>query len=293
MKNPIVSVTTEDGIDLYGILLEASKKDAVIINIHGTADNFYANDFVWNIADAAEPLGVSMLSVNNRGAYTLELYGYGPGDKRNTGAASEFFEKCLLDIDAWISYAVSLGYKKIILEGHSLGTEKIVYYMAKGKFADKIKAIMLFGFSDSFGTNMQYLNKSEENIMEEAKNMIKEGKGSQFLSKNWLSHAGILPKNAESYVNFFEGDSELSKAFPIRLGSGLEMYKNIRVPILGVIGDIKEYTVIPVSNAVELLRKENDMAEIHQIKNSDHSFSESGKELASIVEKFLRGTVLK
>jgi len=124
MTNPIVHTITSDKLSLYGILLEAPKKDAIIINIHGTADNFYAEEFIWEIAETVRSLNVSVLAVNNRGSYTLEFYDYGDSDYRNSGASAEIFEKCILDIDAWISFALSLGYKKIILEGHSLGTEK-------------------------------------------------------------------------------------------------------------------------------------------------------------------------
>ena len=60
----------------------------------------------------------------------------------------ENFEDCVVDIDAWIKFALSKGYEKIILMGHSLGTEKIVYYMNKGRYTNKVKAIILLGFAD-------------------------------------------------------------------------------------------------------------------------------------------------
>lgn len=66
MHIPIVNIRTPDEIELYGILLKAPKKDAIIINIHGTADNFYDNEFVREIARSVESMGISMLSVNNR-----------------------------------------------------------------------------------------------------------------------------------------------------------------------------------------------------------------------------------
>jgi len=33
------------------------------------------------------------------------------------------------------------------------------------------------------------------------------------------------------------------------------MYQNIKVPILGIIGDQEEYTVIPTKQAIDVLRK--------------------------------------
>ncbi len=291
MKNPIVHILTKDKLDLYGILLPAKSKEAIIINIHGTADNFYDNEFIWQIATAVAPLNVSMLSTNNRGSYSFEFYDYGPDAYRKSGASTEIFEKCVLDIDAWIEYALSLGYKKIILQGHSLGTEKIVYYMNKGRQRAKVTAVILLGFADSYGTHLEFLKTVKDDLMAEAKTLIKQGKGEQFLTKRWLAHAGVLPQSAESYLNFFGADSELSKAFPIRQGRDLKMYQKIKTPILGIIGDEEEYTVIPVTDAINLLMSENVMAEIYQIKNSDHGYSGREKVVAGIVKKFLQSSL--
>ncbi|PKM91773.1 hypothetical protein CVU82_01025 [Candidatus Falkowbacteria bacterium HGW-Falkowbacteria-1] len=289
MRNPFVHVVTTDKLDLYGVLINAPKKDTIIINIHGTADNFYDNDFIWQIAETVRPLNVSVLSVNNRGSYNLEFYDYGLDARRNSGASVEIFEKCILDIDAWIKFALALGYKKIILEGHSLGTEKVVYYMNKGRYKDKVKAVILLGFSDSYGYHFQYFDKKRRGVLfDEAKLLLKNNKGEQFLTKPWLSHAGVLPQSAESYINFFSDESELSKTFPIRKGGDLTMYKKIKVPVLGVIGDQEEYTVIPIQKAITLLRVENEMAKIYQIKSSDHNFSGKEKKLAGIIKEFIK-----
>ncbi|MFA6365547.1 MAG: DUF1749 domain-containing protein [Candidatus Paceibacterota bacterium] len=288
MKSPIVHTITADKIDLYGILLAAPKKDTIIITVHGTADNFYDNEFIWQIAEAVAPLNVSMLSVNNRGSYNLEFYDYGPGIRRDTGASVEIFEKCVLDIDTWIKFALSLGYKKIILQGHSLGTEKVVYYMGHGKYKSKVSAVILLGFSDSFGHHAEFLKTTKMDLMGEAKVMIKNGKKQQFLTKRWLAHAGIMPQSAESYVNFFSPNSQLSKAFPLRKGKDLLIYQKIKVPILGVIGDQEEYCVIPIKQAIALLKSENMRAEIHQLKNCDHIFSDNETLLAATIKKFIK-----
>jgi len=141
-------------------------------------------------------------------------------------------------------------------------------------------------FADTYGTHQEYLKKTKEDHMEEAKQLVKEGKKRVLLSNYW-AHAGVLPKAAESYVNFFSEHSELSNAFPLRKGKDLEKYQNIQVPILGVIGDKEEYTVIPTEDAVELLKKENKNAEIHQIKDCDHLFEGKEDALSKIVIEFL------
>ena len=122
--------------------------------------------------------------------------------------------------------------------------------------------------------------------MKEADNLAKEGKGYQFLISDWLCYSGVMPKSADSFLNFMKDNSELSEALPFR-NHGLPLYKNIRVPILAVIGDKTEYTIIPIKEAIELLKKENPLTESYQIKNCNHDFEGKEKELAEIVGRFL------
>jgi len=281
MHIPIVSVNASDKLELHGILLESKKKDSIIINIHGTADNFYDNEFIREIAKKVEAQNISMLSVNNRGTYGLDVY-------QKVGATIEIFEKCVIDINTWITYALKIWYKNIILQWHSLGTEKVVYYMNKWKYKNKVKAIILLAFADSFGTQQQFLKQAKVDFMSEAKSLVKQKKWYRFLTRKWLAHAGVLPKSAESYINFFSPNSQLSLALPLRQWKDLQFYKNIKIPILGVIGDQEEYTVIPIKKAIELLKKENDQAKIYQLKNCDHDFTGKAKQLAKIVKTFLK-----
>jgi alpha-beta hydrolase superfamily lysophospholipase len=300
---PIVKVVTKDKINLFGYFVEAENKqnknkqikannNTILINIHGTAASFYEEEFEANYIFELPKLGIGVLFTNNRGSGILQ------NSWQKTGAGIEKFEDCILDIDAWIEFAVSKGYKKIILQGHSLGTEKVVYYMEKGKYKNKVVGIILLGFADSYGTHYDFFNKTDRKfgnkialahkLMEEAKMLVKSGKKEQFLTTYYLSHAGVLPQAAESHINFFSDNSALSNAFPLRKGQDLKFYKKIKVPILGVIGDKEEYTVIPIKDAITLLKKENKNAEIFQIKNCDHDFSKKRKELLQIVTLFIK-----
>lgn len=283
MNYPIVEVKTTNSIVLHGLFLEAPKSKTVLVFVHGTASNFYENYFMEPESRTLLGMGISVLSVNNRGNEVLKAYPTG-------GASMEHFEDCMKDIDAWIKLAVSKGYKNIILQGHSLGSEKVVYYMNRGKYRKFIKAVILLGFSDSYGTQMKY--SKGKNLIQEASEMIKKGKGHTFLASEWHSHAGVLPKTADSYINFFTIGSELSKALPLRNGKHLEMYSRVSVPILAVIGNIErgkghEYTVIPIKDAMRLLERENKNTECYQIRNCSHDFEGKEVQLTKIIGKFL------
>jgi pimeloyl-ACP methyl ester carboxylesterase len=228
---------------------------------------------------------IAFLSVNTRGTgvYNIET-GYKP-----TGAAVEIFEECLCDIDAWTELALSKGFTKIILEGHSFGTNKIQYYIQKGIYKTHVVALILLGFTDSYGGQIAYLkktNRKNENILQEAQALMIQNKPLYLLSDlhiNW----GELPQTAQSYLNFMSPDSVLSEVLPIGQDKPLTNFRSISLPILGVVADHNECTVIPPRDAVDLLNHENHMAQCHMIPDCTHSYTGREKELISRIRQFL------
>ncbi len=287
---PIVKVTTEDGYSHHGLLFEPElETETIVIHFHGSAGNYYYNDFYPYLAQLSNGLDIAFLSTNSRGS---DVYNVEFGTKY-TGAAIEIFEECLLDIDAWIEFAISKGYKNIILEGHSFGTNKIQYYAINGKHRSLVEALILLGFTDSYGGQFEYLTKigkRNEDILKEAEELVKKGKPYQLLSDiniNW----GELPQSAQSYLNFMSNDSALSNVLPLGQNKEFTNFKRIKIPILGVVGDTGECTVIPPKAAVDKLNKENEMAECYMIENCNHSYQGKEEELIKIVGKFLKRIV--
>ncbi|MBI2065687.1 MAG: DUF1749 domain-containing protein [Candidatus Zambryskibacteria bacterium] len=286
MNYPIVQVETKDHIWLHGLFLEAEESKTVFLHTHGTASNFYEEYFIEVLCNKLLNDGISMLSVNNRGAGVYDIY-------QRTGAAVEKFEECLIDLDTWIDFAVQKGYQKIILSGHSLGSEKAVYYMEHGKFSGKISGIVLLGPADSHGSHRVLDGKvnprAEEigKLLEEANTLVKDNKGETFLPRNaYGSRGGIMPKSASSFIDSLGPNSKLLEGLPF-LQKNLSVYRRIDVPILVVIGDQYEYTAVPIEEALDLMRKENPKTETHLISNCNHDFEGKEEELTSIIKNFI------
>lgn len=284
---PIVHVATKDKLNLYGLLHKpASQSNRIIVHIHGTSGNFYGNNFYPYLVKIAYKNNFAYLQTNNRGAGDWE---YEPGEIPH-GAALELFEDSVMDLDAWIKYCIDLGFSEIILESHSYGNEKVIYYLNKGKYVKNIIGVILLGFNDSVGTQARYEKKIGKSYFSEAEKLVKLGLGLSFLSDIWSGIAGEAPLSARSYLNYYSPGSELSKTMPLRLGKKLTMYSRIKVPILAVIGDNEEgeYTIIPIKQAIALMKRENPRTEAYQIKNCDHSFHGKEKELANLIDKFIK-----
>lgn len=289
MDFPIVSVTTKDKLKLHGLYLRPKTETNVIqIHIHGTAGSFFWNGFFPAMAEESIKQNRAFLSTNNRGAFVYQI-------EKGTvasGAALERFEDCLMDIDAWIEFAIGQGYKSVILSGHSFGTEKVVYYMNKGNYRDKVRAIVLLGVSDSYGNQKRFDKKNGFDSFEEVKKLVAVGK-SEYLLADIYGQSIEVPISAGTYLNFFSEGSELAKVLPLRNGAELKMYGRIRVPILVVISDDEagEYSIIPIKEALALMKAENPLTETVQITQTDHGFTGKEVELAKVVNDFINRKV--
>lgn len=286
MKFPIVKTTTQDGYLLHGLFIEPTNStNNIIIHIHGSGGNFYWNTFHQYYAEMANILQYSYLSVNTRGA---DVYNTETGSN-STGSAVEIFEESIFDINSWIEWIILKGYKNIILSGHSFGTNKIQYYALNGEYKKKIKALILLGFTDSYGGQLEYLKKNNlknEDFLNESEKLIHEGNPLQLLSNphvNW----GELPQTAQSYLNFMSPNSALSKILPLGTTQKLENFQKINIPILGIVGDTNECTVIPPNKAVVLMNNQNINAQCYMLEKCTHGYKGKEKEVIEKIKKFI------
>ncbi|MBI4145569.1 alpha/beta fold hydrolase [Candidatus Woesearchaeota archaeon] len=276
MRYPLVQVKTEDRLVLDGMLFEAAST-VIVINVHGTASNFYDEDFMRNMAAEFVTHNVSFLSTNNRGTGVLQ--------PSLPGCVGEIFEDCVKDIDAWIGFAEAKGYRTIILQGHSLGTEKATYYAARGNHA--VHGLVLLAPSDSFGNQQRFMPAQVLLQLErESESLLERGKGDELLTAHPRPHAGFAPKTAASYASFFGKRAELAKALPFHAGK-LPLYRKLRIPILTVIGTKDIFTAIGVQAAARLLRQ-NPHAEVRLIKGANHDFEGYEERLTNIVSAWLK-----
>lgn len=232
---------------------------------------------------------MAYLSTNNRGAGVYEL----EKGSISHGVSLEKFADCLLDIDAWIEFALDKGYENIVLEGHSYGTEKIVYYMNEGQHRDRVTGVILLGFSDNVGAQMKYEQSIGTHYLQEAQALASQGEPERLL-RDLFGLCGELPISAQTYLDCFTDGSANAIALPFRQGRDLLYFRNIHVPILGIIGDQeeREYTVIPIKDAVELLKTENRLAEVYQIEDSDHVFSGREAPVIALIADFMQHKIL-
>ena len=142
MRN--LDVATKTGTVLNGVLFPASGADTVVIAITGVHGNFYSNPFYLNIGQTLRAAGIDFIYAQTRDAFgEVEIVNAKTSKPEYIGSYNEDFTKAEDDVAAYIDFAEKAGYKRIILAGHSLGANKIIYYLSRNPDPRVTKFILL------------------------------------------------------------------------------------------------------------------------------------------------------
>lgn len=130
-----LDVATKRGVVLNGVLFrpeEERKSDTVMIAITGIHGNFYSNPFYYNIGDTLNSGGIDFIYAQTNDAFgRIMTVNVNTGKEELIGSWNERFSYTDEDIDAYLTFAEKAGYEHIILAGHSLGVNKVIYYLSR------------------------------------------------------------------------------------------------------------------------------------------------------------------
>lgn len=127
-----INVPTKRGTLLDGMLFEAPGADTVVIAITGIHGNFYSNPFYYNFGETLNTGGIDFIYAQTNDAFSqIHTRNVNTGKEEIIGSWNERFDYTDEDIEAYLDYARKAGYKHIILAGHSLGANKVIYYLSR------------------------------------------------------------------------------------------------------------------------------------------------------------------
>ncbi|MFN6127488.1 MAG: alpha/beta hydrolase [Planctomycetota bacterium] len=131
MLGRIVDTKTADGIQLHGFFsAPAQATDAVWIVVHGVNGNFYSSTLLMHLAATAHAEGHAALLVNTRG-HDLASFGSTETPAR-LGSMYETISDARHDLDGWIGWCRSEGFRRVGAMAHSLGAVKVGFALASG-----------------------------------------------------------------------------------------------------------------------------------------------------------------
>lgn len=176
----LVRIQAADGVELAGAVIrptESAVQPLPIVWVHGFTGRFY-EPAALGIGRRLAERGHVFVTGNNRGSnYGTILHVRATGEGRLGGAAWERLDETPLDIDAWVGFAVGLGFPRVSLLGHSLGGMKVTYYMATRRDA------RVAGLIVASGPVWRFVGPAKEAVEREAEaeRLVAEGRGLELL----------------------------------------------------------------------------------------------------------------
>ena len=171
---------TQRGTVLNGVLFrpkEEKTADTVMIVITGIHGNFYSNPFYYNIGDTLNHGGIDFIYAQTNDAFgEIQTVNARTGRRELIGSWNERFAYTDEDIDAYLSWAQQAGYSHIILAGHSLGANKVIYYLSR-HHDSRVERFFLLSPAN-LSHMMSGVTEGEKQVIRE---MVKSGRGNDML----------------------------------------------------------------------------------------------------------------
>ena len=193
-----IDVETERGTLLNGVLFSSEKKaDTVVIAITGIHGNFYSNPFYYNIGDTLTAGGIDFIYAQTNDAFgQIQTFNVKTQTPELIGSWNEDFNYVDEDIEGYLKFAHKEGYKNIILAGHSLGANKVIYYLSRHHDKNNVSHFILLS-----PANLTWLMK---NVTEREKQIILEyvesGNGDKILPFYFMGWVECIAKTAYQWL---------------------------------------------------------------------------------------------
>lgn len=267
---------TRDGLRLPMIHFESNKKDICVICIHGMCgtiiDNYFAT--VWGKLLAKNDIG--FIYEHNRGHSIENDIVMKDGSFKRCGCMYEIFEDCIYDIDLAIQTAKEKGYKRIILLGHSLGCNKVIYYYYKKH--PNILGMILASAPDMIESHL-LIEPDYEELLKEAKENIDKNQPTKLLHKMIEDY---MYMSSQTYYNWFHKNSNLNNLPIISNPKNWEQLETIDVPILTFSGSKDEDYYLHLDLLKEKATNCKNF-EYQIIENTGHTYQEKELETGTLI----------
>ncbi len=275
---------TEDNLRLQGTYFDSGNLDICVLFVHGQAQSIIDNYFAYVLGRHLSHNGISFLYSHNRGYSFINCMSKKDGNLAVNGATFELIEDSIKDIEVWIRKIKKLGYKKIILMGHSLGCNKALYYLSQNQ--NVAQGLILASAPDMVGITKKD-EKQYNSLKIEAEINIKNNDPRKLLNTiidgtDYISSATFINESLEN------GNID---NFPIeRNPEVFEQLSTVTQPILSFAGQ-NEYPTYLKQDILKEKATHCPNFKYQIIDDTDHFYNNKEQEVAEIVLKWLRETI--
>ena len=277
-----LNVPTKRGTVLSGVLFSEKPSDTVVIAITGIHGNFYSNPFYYNIGDTLNSGGIDFIYAQTNDAFgKIRTVNVKTGQEEIIGSWNEDFLLTDEDIEGYLNYAESAGYAHIYLAGHSLGANKVVYYLSRHHDRRVEKFILLSPANLTY--MMSGVTEREKRIV---KDWVERGDGQKLLPFYFMGWVTCVADTAYQWLftptlnnAHTEPDGDFSEAETITHTGAL------------VVGTYDSFTDGDPSAFLKNLNDHMPTAKENQmifIEKTGHTYQQKEQELADALLKLVQ-----
>ncbi len=261
----MVRLKTADGITLTGVLRRPHtvRKKAGVVMIHGYSGNFYSGIMAF-LPEAIADCGFAVLALNMRDHDCVP--------KKN------LFEENRYDIAAAVDEMARHGYRPMYLYGHSMGTNRVLYYQTVTK-DPRIAGLILTGPPGNlYKWNVRIFGQeSAARVLGHALELKGNGKGNEWM----LIDLGPLGKT------LYTANHLVSLRGPETVSDPFKNIAKISKPVLIVHGLADRLALPEVADQLRQSAGTETQVKVIKIAGADHRFRGSQQELSDTIFRWL------
>lgn len=276
----IIRVETPRGLELKGAIYDSGKKDVVVVMLTGICSNVFQNDLLDATGKLLSENGITCIIAHSMDSFSCFSYSdFSINKQRTTGVVFDDFSLVYEDVESYVKYVKNLGYKKIVLAGHSLGSNKIIHYL--GNTSDNLVDYFIV----SSPVDIMHWWNVMPNIdvcYNMAQTLVEEGRGSNILP---FMFGGFSPMSADAVMNFY--NAENLKNCPVISGVGeTKSLNNIKPNGAFIIGSKDSVVNGDPKGFMERINnctKNPELNKVIVVENASHIFYGKHEEYARII----------
>lgn len=289
MSRTMCEIVSFSGVNdfLYqGAIFWAKNSDITVIHVHGSCGNFLSFKPIVKVATSYVKQGINFLSFNTKGHDCISEGFFGEKYEYVGGSITKF-DNCIVDIQSAIDFCKTFS-SKIILQGHSLGCDRIVYYQRRTK---NYYPTILISPCDSYALQRNYLMQRKLSVEDQIEFIRKSSRNKfEILS---LKEYGVNNKG-ESYFIPIARSALLS----IMTGPPFKQFRvdkplryHIYSPCFLCIGEKDKLQTSDFDSMVSILEPRFDTLDSILVADSDHEIEPCIEKFNEAVYKWIKSII--
>ncbi len=277
----ILKVITPRGLELKGAIFGDNTNDIVLVMLTGICSNVFQNELLYTTGKLLEKNGITCIIAHAHDSFSCFAYSdFSIGKQRHAGTFNDDFNMVYEDIESYVRYAKEkMGFKNIVLAGHSLGSNKIIHYL--GNTPDDFVDYFIVSSPVDIMHWWQVMPNIDK-CFEMAQDWVKNGRGDDILP---FMFGGFSPMTANSVLGFYNAENLKNCPVLSKQGETDSLY-NIKPNGTFLIGSKDSVTGDSPKGFMETLNswtKHPSRNQVIEVKNASHIFFGKHNEYADVV----------